>query len=115
MPAVPLSQVRSLPLAVACCAVIGYGLILFMATGQAVMQLGAADHIRGPIMGIWSMVLSGAQPLGNLLLGPAADRLGEPTVLRLQGLGCATGALVVLGLLVVWTYRRPDGPRPLSG
>jgi MFS family permease len=103
-----LSMVRDLPLAVVCCVLVGYGLILFMSTSQAVVQLSASDQNRGPIMGIWSMAISGAQPLGNLLIGPSADRLGEPVVLRLQAVGCAVGALVVLGLLL-WFSRLRAG------
>jgi MFS family permease len=113
---VALSWAESLPLAVASCVGVGYGLILFMATSQAVIQLGAGDHNRGRIMGIYSMVLSGAQPLGNLLFGPAADSLGEPVVLRFEGLGLGLGALGVLALLVVWTCRRRARSSPdLSG
>jgi MFS family permease len=106
-----LSLVRSLPLAAACCVLVGYGLILFMSTSQGIVQLSAADHNRGPILGIWSMVLSGSQPLGNLLLGPAADRYGEAAVVRVQALGCALAALGVLFLLLLWA--RPRGaPAP---
>lgn len=103
---VGLSLVKSMPLAIGCCVLVGYGLIIFMATSQAVVQLSAGDHNRGPIMGIWSMVLSGSQPLGNALIGPMADYLGEPPVLRLQALGCAVGAMVVLGLLLFFQRRR---------
>ena len=54
-----LAVARSLPLAVACCAVLGCGLILFFPTSQAIMQLSSDNHIRGRVMGIWSMILSG--------------------------------------------------------
>jgi MFS family permease len=97
-----LSAVRRLPVAAGCCFLVGYGLILFMATSQGVVQLSAGEHNRGRIMGIYSMVLSGSQPLGNLLLGPAADQYGESVVVRVEGLGCALGALgVLLWLLIV--------------
>lgn len=92
---VGLSLAHSLAPAVAACAVIGFGLILFFATTQSAIQLGAGDHNRGRIMGIWAMILSGAVPLGNLLSGPAADVWGEPIVLRVQGLGCAACAIAV--------------------
>jgi hypothetical protein len=70
-------------------------LILFFATGQAMMQLGAGEHNRGRIMGIWLMVLSAAQPLGHLLAGSVADEWGVPLVLALQGAGIAVAAVVV--------------------
>jgi predicted MFS family arabinose efflux permease len=102
-----LSVVSGLPLAVACCALIGFGLILFLATGQSVVQLSAGDHNRGRIMGTWAMVLSGAVPLGNLLAGLAADRWGVSLVLHLQGLTCSAAALMLLTLY--WLWRRSSG------
>jgi MFS family permease len=97
-----LSHVQSLSLAVAGCALAGFGLILFFSTSQAAIQLGAGDDNRGLIMGIWAMVLSGAVPLGSLLVGPAADRWGEAPVLAGQGLMCAAASLGLLALLRWW-------------
>ncbi|MBY0527630.1 MAG: MFS transporter [Gemmataceae bacterium] len=90
----------SLVAAVACCAVIGFGLILFLSTSQSVVQLSADEHQRGRIMGIWAMTLSGAVPLGNLLVGPAADRWGVAWVMGAQGMACGMAALG-LGILAI--------------
>jgi MFS family permease len=84
-------------LAFVVCVVLGFGLIMFFSTSQSVMQLGAGDFNRGRVMGIWAMVISGAQPLGNLVAGPAADRWGEQDVLAglaiiLAGAALLTGA-----------------------
>jgi MFS family permease len=93
-----LALVQDLYPAIAFCTLLGGGLILFNATSQAVTQLSATDANRGFVMGIWSMVVSGAMPLGNLLAGSAADWWGVPLVLTLQGLGIAGSSAVVLGL-----------------
>jgi MFS family permease len=112
-----LALARSLPLAVACCAFLGCGLILFFPTSQSIMQLSSADHVRGRVMGIWSMALSAAFPLGHLLAGHAADcwfrdgsinellaswlsvgtgeSSGLPLVLALMGLGIAAASALV--------------------
>jgi MFS family permease len=103
---VGLSFATNLPVAVACCALLGFGLILLLAVSQSVVQLGARDHIRGRVMGIWAMALSGAVPLGSLLFGPAADQWGVPPVLRLEGLACAATALGLLGFFFLW--QRPS-------
>jgi MFS family permease len=95
---VGLALVRDLAPAAGCCALLGCGLILFFATGQGVMQLGAGDDNRGQVMGIWLMVLAGAQPLGQVCAGRLADAWGEPAVLALQACGIALAALAV-GLL----------------
>jgi predicted MFS family arabinose efflux permease len=97
-----LSFVPGLPVAVVCCALSGGGLILFFATGQAMMQLGAGEHNRGRIMGIWLMVLSAAQPTGHLLSGIVADVWGVPQVLGMQAVGIAVAAVVVGMAALIW-------------
>jgi MFS family permease len=91
-----LSVAPVLPMALGCCALVGVGLVMFFATSQAVFQLSAGDHNRGRVMGIYSIILAGANPLGNLLAGPAADEWGEGLVLCLLGGGILTCALVLL-------------------
>src|SRR5262249_56646309 len=93
---------RSVRVVVGCCTVLGCGLILFFPTSQAIMQLKSADQVRGRVMGIWSMVLSGAHPLGHLLAGRAADRCGVPLVLALMGVGITVAAAIVLVLTLTW-------------
>jgi hypothetical protein len=97
-----LSLARALPAAVACCALLGCGLILFFATCQSVVQLSASDQNRGRMMGLWSMVICGALPLGNVLAGQAADRWTEAAVLQAGALGCAAALLALLVLFACW-------------
>jgi MFS family permease len=103
-----LAEARGLPAGLLWCALLGFGLILFFPTCQAVVQLSSSDANRGRIMGIWSMVICGALPLGNLLAGLAGDRWTEPITLRLDGLGCAVAGLGLLLLLPRW--RGVTGP-----
>lgn len=103
---VALSLVRDPFAAVASCACVGFGLVLFNATSQSVVQLSTDEHNRGQVMGVWSMVISGALPLGNQIFGPAADHWGVPEVLRVQGLACLVAGLLVLGALA-FIRRRP--------
>lgn len=97
-----LSQVESLHWAWAFCTLLGAGLIIFLATGQSVVQLSTADSNRGRILGVWSMVLTGAVPLGNLAAGAAADVWGVATVLGWQaaGLVAAAGVIGLLGTMI---------------
>jgi MFS family permease len=89
------------------CFLMGFGLILFFATGQAVLQLAAAEHNRGQVLGIWAMVVSGAQPLGNLLAGPAGDEFGEQRVLAALALILAGAATLTALLFVCWRRGQP--------
>jgi MFS family permease len=92
-----LAAATSLPLALACSMLLGGGLICFFVTAQSIMQLSATDENRGRVMGVWSMITSGAFPLGNLLMGQAADHWGVATTLVVQG----TGTLVLVALPLV--------------
>jgi predicted MFS family arabinose efflux permease len=91
-----LSQARTLVLASSCCGLFGFGMILFFATGQGAVQLGAANEHRGKIMGFWAMMLSGGAPIGNLIFGPAADVWGVTSVIVAQGVMMAGATLAYL-------------------
>jgi MFS family permease len=84
-----------------CCVLIGFGLILCFATSQSVLQLRTEDYHRGRVMGIWSMILCGTQPLGNLIAGFAADHWDERVVLAASGVAC-----VIAAAGMVWTVTR---------
>ncbi len=102
---VGLSRSTTLPQAWACCGLAGCGLILFFATAQSWMQLGADEHNRGQVMGIWLMVLSGAQPAGNLVAGHLADSFGVPLALMVLAVGIGASS-ALLGVVALGLSRR---------
>ncbi len=101
-----LSLARAMAPAVAGCAVTGFGLVLFNATSQSMVQLSSTDENRGRIMGIWSIIICGAMPLGNLAVGRGADTWGVSPVLAAEGAACLASAVAVLALLAAWTRAR---------
>jgi MFS family permease len=105
-----LAFARTPAVAALCCGVSGCGLILFFATGQATMQLGAGEHNRGRVMGIWLMVLAGAQPAGNLVAGAGADWVGVAPMLLIGSAGIGVTSLLVLGVLL-WLQAGSGEPR----
>jgi MFS family permease len=96
-----LALVREMLPAVAGCALTGFGLVLFNATSQSIVQLSTGDDNRGRVMGIWSIIICGALPLGNLAAGRGADMWGVAPVLAGEGVACLTSAAAVLALLAV--------------
>lgn len=91
-----LSQARELYISSFCCGVFGFGMILFLATGQAAVQLGVPSEHRGKIMGFWAMMLSGGAPIGNVIFGPAADAFGVATIITVQAVTMSVVALYYL-------------------
>ena len=88
-----LSRARELYAASICCGVFGFGMILFLATGQAAVQLGVPSEHRGKIMGFWAMMLAGGNPIGNVIFGPAADAFGVATIIAVQAVTMSVAAL----------------------
>lgn len=84
------------------CVGIGFGLILYLATGQSMLQLAVPDEKRGRVMAWWAMTLSASAPLGHLIAGEAVARLEEvgPVLLGMSA-GIAAAALALAGMLAV--------------
>ncbi len=97
-----LSQMHELWSASICCGLFGYGMILFFATGQGIVQLGATDEHRGKIMGFWAMMLSGGAPVGNLFFGPAADQWGVAAMIMVQSILIAVALILVVVKGAAW-------------
>jgi hypothetical protein len=90
-----LSQVATPIAAAACCALLGFGLVGYLSTGQSTMQLRSPDPIRGRVMAFWAMTLSASAPVGHLIAGEAAQRSSVPAVLAVMGVGALVTALLI--------------------
>ena len=88
-----LATVAELPAAMASAAAIGFGLILFLSTGQSTLQLAVPNGTRGRVMALWAMTLSASAPIGHLLAGQAAQKFGLEVVLDAMTIGSAAVAL----------------------
>lgn len=94
-----LATVAILPAAVPCAAAVGFGLILFLSTGQSTLQLAVPDGTRGRVMALWAMTLSASAPIGHLLAGQAAEAFGIEPVLIAMAAGTGCVAVGLAGLL----------------
>lgn len=106
LPAVALGGLAvstDLPPAALCAGVFGMGMILFLSTGQSVLQMTTPDHARGRVLALWPMTLSGGTVAGNLLCGWAARHLPIPVVLGIMAAGTGLTACVVV--VLAWTIR----------
>jgi MFS family permease len=111
-------QVRGLGNVVAYCAMgLGVALILFSASRWYFVSLGllvlcgfcmmmhftsintliqamVPDQLRGRVMSMYSMMFLGMAPLGSLLAGAVAERIGAPVTVALGGIASFLGGLV---------------------
>ena len=96
-----LAFAGSVLVAGACCSAIGFGLILYLSTGQSTLQLAVPDATRGRVMAWWAMTLSASGPLGHLLAGEAVTAYGVGPVLLGMAAGTGLVATALAALLVV--------------
>jgi MFS family permease len=57
---------------------VGFCMMLQMSSSNTLIQAMVPDHLRGRVMALYSMMFMGMAPLGALLGGSLADRLGAP-------------------------------------
>jgi MFS family permease len=97
-----LSFTRSLALSLAGLFLAGAALISMFNLANALVQTLVPDQVRGRVMSVYNLAFLGMAPIGALLVGAAAERIGEPSALlvfSLVSLACTGGiALAVPSL-----------------
>jgi MFS family permease len=88
------SQLQDFRLAVAVLVVVGFSMIIQIASSNTLVQAMAPDALRGRVMAVYSMMFLGMAPVGALLAGWLAERVGAANTVALGGAGCILSALV---------------------
>jgi len=81
-------------------AVIGYSMILMVATINALLQHLAADEMRGRVMSIYATAFLGFAPIGSLLAGTLADNIGAPYTIA------SMSAVALIATVVLYMRRK---------
>jgi predicted MFS family arabinose efflux permease len=102
-----LAVVRWYPLVLACLLVGGWGMLLYFATTNTLIQTNVSDAMRGRVMGIYALVFGGMMPAGALESGLLSHAIGVPWTVAVGALICATA-----GLVTWWQVRRHDRRQP---
>jgi len=90
---IALSTTQSYSFSVACLVVIGFGMMLFLAVSNSIVQVASPDELRGRILSVRTLVFMGLAPLGALQVGWLAQRFGVPRSLEIGGFACLAAAL----------------------
>ena len=72
----------------------GFSVLLETAASNTILQTIVDDDKRGRVMSFYAMAFLGAAPLGSLLAGSLASRLGVAHVVQLAGTMCIMGSMV---------------------
>lgn len=73
---------------------IGFGMIVQMASSNTILQTIVDEDKRGRIMSFYAMAFMGMAPFGSLLAGSLASRIGAPNTLIISGAACIIGSLL---------------------
>jgi MFS family permease len=80
-------------------AVIGFASMVFMATGNSMMQVASAPSMRGRVMSVYAMVFLGSTPIGGPLMGWLSEWAGPRIALAVGGAVAVASALAALWVL----------------
>jgi MFS family permease len=84
---------RSLPVSLVFMVVVGFGMMVQMASTNTVIQTIVDEGKRGRVMSFYTMAFLGTAPFGSLLAGWISTRIGAPRTVLLSGVLCMATAL----------------------
>ncbi len=73
---------------------VGFGMMVHMASSNTILQTMVDDDKRGRVMSLYVMAFMGMAPLGSLAGGSLADLIGAPYTLVLGGASCLIGSFI---------------------
>lgn len=83
--------------------VVGYSTFLVVAGTNTIVQTASPPQYRGRVMSLFTVIFFGFAPLGSLLTGELAARLGPHVSVALGG-----GATFIISLTMLSLWRRTD-------
>jgi MFS family permease len=84
---------RSVGLSMAFLAVMGFAVIVQLASCNTILQTIVSEDQRGRVMSLYTTAFLGMSPLGSLVAGSLASAVGAPNTLRIGGACCLAGAI----------------------
>ena len=85
---------RTLWLSAALLVPAGFCMMIQMASSNTLIQSMVPDRLRGRVMSVYAMTFMGMAPLGALLAGSLAHKLGAPMTVGIGGVVAMVGAAV---------------------
>jgi len=101
---------RTLPLSLAMGFLAGFGLIVYVASTNTLLQLTTEDRFRGRVMSLYTLMFVGTAPIGALASGLIAQHFGAPVATSFSAFVLLAGAIWVAYRLRVLAAR--EGARP---
>ena len=71
----------------------GAGFMTTLAATNTIVQTIVPEHLRGRVMAFYTMAFLGTAPIGSLIAGLAAERIGATRTIAAGGVACLAGGL----------------------
>ena len=101
------SESRIFSLSMVMLLIAGFCATVQMAATNTTLQNRVPDHLRGRIMAVYATMFMGIQPIGSLLAGGVAKKIGAPYTLAVFGTLCFLGSLVFIFRVVLRLPKQP--------
>jgi MFS family permease len=85
---------RSVLLSMVLVCVAGFSVVVQLASSNTILQTIVDDQKRGRVMSLYTVAFLGMAPLGSLIAGGLASRIGAPWTVRSGGICCILGAIL---------------------
>jgi len=72
----------------------GFGMMVQMGATNTLLQVMVPDRLRGRVMSLYSMMFIGMGPIGALIGGAIAARIGAPWTVAVGGVSCLAGGAI---------------------
>jgi MFS family permease len=105
---IAVASTRALPIGLLLMAVLGATVVICANATNILLQQSVPDSWRGRVIGLYAMAFQGTAPLGNLLTGAVADRIGLAATLTVNG-------LIIVAVALVTRWRFQQQPEVLAG
>lgn len=92
------SLLKWIPLSLITLGIAGWGWMVTLNLSNVIVQTTVQDELRGRVMGVYTLTFFGLMPMGSLISGAIASRLGEPTTVMMSAF------ILLVFSLVLWVY-----------
>jgi MFS family permease len=109
------SQSRIFWLSAVMLLIVGFSATSQLAATNTIVQGRVPDELRSRIMAVYATMFMGVQPLGALVAGGVAKRIGAPYALSAFGSICLLGSLFFVFRIAMRPGRAPGSTEPQAG
>ena len=92
-----------LPVTLGLLVILGAASIVFSSSANTRLQLTAPEELRGRVLSLYFLLFAGTTPIGGLLVGVLAERIGVQSTIVILGIICLVG---VSGALLLRSRRQ---------